>query len=220
MRGAGIKMKVLVVGANGKVGKFLVKQLQDSKKHTVRAMVRKQEQLDVFEKNGIETCLADLEGTVSEIEEVLKGVDAIVFSAGAGGASIDKTLLIDLDGAVKTMEAAKNVGVKRFVLISTFQAHRREHWSKQLKSYYVAKHYADRMLEQMGLTYTIIRPGSLTNDPGTNHVQASVDLSYGTIPREDVARVVIASLDNEKTYNHGFDVTSGTLSIVEALDSL
>ena len=99
-------------------------------------------------EQGFDAVLANLEGSVSELKKVMQGADAVVFSAGSGGSTgYDKTLLIDLDGAVKTMEAAEKVGAKRFVLVSTIQAHRRENWIEELKPYYVAKHYADRMLE-------------------------------------------------------------------------
>ena len=110
-------MKVFVVGANGQIGKHLINLLKDSKEHTVRAMVRKKEQADAFEKVGVETRLADLEGSVDEIAEAAKGCDAIVFTAGSGGhTGADKTLLIDLDGAAKTIEAAQKIGIKRFII--------------------------------------------------------------------------------------------------------
>jgi hypothetical protein len=63
----------------------------------------------------------------------------------------DKTLLVDLDGAVKTMEAAEKIGTKRFIMVSAIQAHRRENWNDKIKHYYVAKHYADKILEQSDL---------------------------------------------------------------------
>ncbi len=99
-------MKVLVVGSNGQIGQRLIQLLKESKEHTVRALVRKKEQADAYEKQDIETVLADLEGTVDSITAAAKGCDAIVFTAGSGGKTgYDKTLLIDLDGAGKTIEA-------------------------------------------------------------------------------------------------------------------
>lgn len=100
-------MKVFVVGANGQIGKHLVNLLKNSDDHTVRAMVRKKEQVAEFEEQGIDTSLADLEGNVDNIANAASGCDAVVFAAGSGGhTGADKTMLIDLDGAVKTMEAA------------------------------------------------------------------------------------------------------------------
>ena len=214
-------MKVLVIGANGKVGQQVVNMLHEHERHTVRAMVRKQEQLEAFQKKGIEAVLADLEGTVDEIAEAAKGCDAIVFSAGSGGhTGADKTLLVDLDGAVKAMEAAEKVGIKRFVMVSSFQTHNRENWPENLKPYYVAKHYADRMLMNSGLNYTIIRPGYLLNEKGTGLVAVAENLNVGSIPREDVARTIVQSLDEPNTYKKAFDLMSGDTEIAEALKSL
>ncbi|EIJ80632.1 YhfK [Bacillus methanolicus PB1] len=214
-------MKVLVVGANGQIGKRLVQLIKESDKHTARAMVRKEEQAKFFQQLGVETAVASLEDSVEKIAEAAKGCDAIVFSAGSGGhTGYDKTLLVDLDGAVKTIEAAEKAGIKRFVMISSFQAHNRENWQESIKPYYVAKHYADRMLEQSELTYTIIRPGWLKNEPGTGKIIAAENLKEGSIPREDVAHTILASLDEENTFYRSFDLMSGDIPISDSLKNL
>ncbi|MFC7373498.1 SDR family oxidoreductase [Fictibacillus iocasae] len=214
-------MNVLLVGANGQIGRQLAELLASSEKHDVTAMIRKPEQAEELESFGAKTVLADLEGSVSDLAQAAKGCDAIVFSAGSGGSTgHDKTLLIDLDGAAKMVEAAQQAGIKRFVMVSALQAHKRENWNAELRPYYVAKHYADKILEQSGLTYTIIRPGGLLNEPGTGKVKAGSDLERGTIPREDVAQTIFAVLDQENTFNRGFDLLSGETSIDEALKNL
>lgn len=110
-------------------------------------MVRKQEQADAYQKQGVETILADLEGTVDSIAEAAKGCDAIVFTAGSGGKTgYEKTLLIDLDGAGKTIEAAEKAGIDRFIMVSAIQANNRKSWHDNILPYYAAKHYADRVL--------------------------------------------------------------------------
>ena len=211
-------MKVFVVGANGQIGKYLVDLLKDSPEHSVRAMVRKEEQSKHLEKNGIESVVVSLTGSVEEITNAAKGCDAIVFTAGSGGSTgADQTLLIDLDGAVKTIEAAENLGINRFIMVSAFQANNRENWNEAIKPYYVAKHYADRALLQSDLNYTIIRPGGLVNEPGTGKVAAAEELERGSIAREDVARTIFASLTEENTYKRSFDLISGDTAIAEAL---
>lgn len=213
-------MNVAVVGANGQIGKQVVGFLKEDG-HTPRAIVRKEEQVQSFEQEGVEAALVDLEGTVEQISNGLKGADAVVFSAGSGGSTgSDKTLLIDLDGAVKTMEAAKEAGIERFIIVSALQAHHRENWNDSLKPYYVAKHFADRALEDSGLTYTIIRPGGLLNEEGTGKVSAAENLERGSIPREDVARTIVASLTEESTFNKGFDLISGSTGIEEAVKNV
>lgn len=215
-------MKVFVVGANGQIGKQLVHLLHKSDEFTVRAMVRKEEQKEAFEKDGIEAVLADLEGTVEHIAEAAKGCDAIVFSAGSGGhTGADKTLLVDLDGAVKTIEAAEQLGIDRFVMVSAFQANNRENWNKKIRHYYVAKHYADRILMDSNLNYTIVKPGGLLNEPGTGKISIGENMQErATIPREDVARVLFEVLGANNTFRKSFDLVSGDVEIKKAIQNI
>lgn len=214
-------MKILVVGANGQIGKFLCEQLARSEKYSVKAMIRKKEQIAEFKKIGVETVLANLEESVDEIAKSAQGCDAVVFTAGSGGhTGLDKTLLIDLDGAVKTIEAAEQVGIDRFIMVSAYQAHNRKNWSEQIKPYYVAKHYADRILEQSDLNYTIIRPGLLINAEAIERISVAENLEGGSIPREDVARTIVATLSEEQTYRRSFDLISGDTPILEALANI
>lgn len=211
-------MKVLVVGSNGQIGQHLIQLLKASNDHTVRAMVRNKEQADTFVQQGVETVLADLEGTVDSIATAAKGCDAIVFTAGSGGKTgDDKTLLIDLDGAGKTIEAAEKAGIDRFIMVSAIQANNRDNWHHNILPYYAAKHYADRVLESSSLTYTIIRPGILSNEPGTGKVSAAENITVGSIPREDVARTIVAALEEKHTYKRAFDLIAGYDPISDAL---
>ncbi|MNW58262.1 SDR family oxidoreductase [Paenibacillus sp. FSL R5-0517] len=214
-------MNVLVIGANGQIGKFVVEQLAQEGKHKVTAMIRKPEQANALKELGADVVIGDLEGSVEDLTEAMKDHNAIVFTAGSGGSTgQDKTLLIDLDGAVKTMEAAEQQGISRYILVSAYGADQREKWSESIKPYYVAKHYADRALFASDLNYTIIRPGGLKNEPGTGKIAVGTDLEPGSIPREDVARVIVASLQEEKTYRMAFDLIAGEHQIDDALGKL
>ncbi|WP_156290085.1 SDR family oxidoreductase [Oceanobacillus salinisoli] len=215
-------MKVLLIGANGQVGKRIVRLLKDSNDHTLRAMVRSEEQAEALKNSGMEAVISNLEGSVEEIAEAIKGSDAVIFTAGSGSKTgPDKTLLVDLDGAVKSMEAAEMAGAKRYVMVSAFQAHNRDSWKDSpIKPYMVVKHYADRILMTTDLNYTIVRPGGLINENGTGRVAAAENLDRGTISREDVARTVVASLTEENTYKRSFDLMSGDSTVEEALKNL
>ncbi len=214
-------MKVFVVGATGQIGNHLINLLQTSEEHTVRAMVRKEEQAEELKKDGYDVAVASLEGSVEDIAKAAKGCDAIVFTAGSGGQTgFDKTLLIDLDGAAKTVEAAEQAGIKRFVIVSALQANTRANWNKEMEPYYVAKHYADKMVEQSDLDYTIIRPGGLLNDAGSGKVSASENLERGSIPREDVAQTIFVALDSKQTFKKSFDLVSGEVGINDALKNI
>lgn len=214
-------MKVLVVGANGKIGRILVNKLQNEKEFQVRAMVRSEEQANAFKERGLDAVVADLEGTVEQIGNAMDGCDAVVFTAGSGSKTgPDKTLTVDLDGAVKTIEAAEAKGVKRFVMVSALQANNRENWNMKIKHYYVAKHYADRILMDSDLDYTIVKPGALLDEPGSGNIQIGETLERGSVPREDVASTIIEVLRNPKTIRRSFDLVSGKIPISEAIANL
>lgn len=217
-------MNVLIVGANGQIGRHLVDILKEEGKHKPVAFVRKEEQVKDFEDKGIEARLGNLEDSVDEIKERMTDIDAVVFTAGSGGSTgAEKTLLIDLDGAVKTVEATKAAGIDRFVMVSAFKADDRDQWNEEIKPYYVAKHYADMWLMDSSLNYTIVRPGMLINEDSIGTVTASTDIGTPddfSIPRIDVAKVIAASLDTEATYEKAFDLVTGKADISDALNKL
>lgn len=217
-------MKVLVVGANGQVGKHLVSQIQKTDELEAKAMIRKQEQASYFKELGAETVIADLEkDDIDAIAEAAAGVDAIVFTAGSGPKTgSDKTMLIDLDGAVKTIEAAKKAGIKRYVMISSFDTTREaiQAAPSSFSPYVAAKHYADVWLRDTDLDYTIIHPGLLTNDPATGQITAAEKVERGEIPREDVASVILAALKEDSTIGKEFQVVGGSVPVDQAVQSL
>lgn len=188
-----------------------------------KAMIRSKEQASFFEELGAETVVADLEESVDSIAKAAEDIDAVVFTAGSGGhTGKDKTVMVDLDGAVKTIEATKSAGVKRFVMISSFDTTREAilEANASFAPYVAAKHYADEWLKRADLDYTIIHPGLLTNDEGTGQVNLAPKVERDEIPREDIARVILASLENDKTIGKEFQVVGGTKSIKEAVESI
>ncbi|GAK04271.1 hypothetical protein JCM19037_2660 [Geomicrobium sp. JCM 19037] len=214
-------MKVLIVGANGQIGKQTVEKMVNDDVFTPTAMVRKEEQVKAFQDMGAETVLQDLEGQVEDIAAAAKGKDAVVFAAGSGGhTGADKTMMIDMDGAIKSMEAAERAGVKRFVIVSAIGVYDRNKWMSKAPYYSAAKHYADEWLMRSGLDYTVIRPGGLTNDRGNGQIKVAKEVERGEIPREDVAETILASLKDEGTIGKDFDMISGTDDIADALKRL
>ncbi len=130
--------------------------------------------------------------------------------------------MIDLDGAVKTIEAAKTAGVKRFIMISSFDTRRQaiQEAPASFAPYVAAKHYADEWLRAADLDYTIIHPGLLTNDKGTGQIKAAADIKIDEIPREDVAKVIVATLENEETVGKEFQIVHGDKPVEEAIHSI
>jgi uncharacterized protein YbjT (DUF2867 family) len=212
-------MKIVIVGANGKIGRQLV-QLFAGTEHQVRAMIRNEEQASELKRLGAdEIVVADLE---KEIDHAIKGCSAVVFTAGSGShTGPDKTELVDKLGAIKTIEKAEAFGVERFIMVSSIYADRPDAGPERIRHYFVAKGVADDRLRASKLNYTIIRPGYLTNDPpkGTVRIGEHIEES-GEIPRGDVARTIVEALENEHTYRRSFDLQTGETPIAEALRSL
>ncbi|GGG96109.1 SDR family oxidoreductase [Staphylococcus pragensis] len=214
-------MSILVIGANGGVGSKLVQQLKDDNV-TFTAGVRKEEQVSSLKEQNIEAILVDVEkDSIEELTEKFNEFDKVIFSVGSGGSTgADKTIIVDLDGAVKAIEASKKANVKHFVMVSTYDS-RREAFdpSGDLKPYTIAKHYADNHLRDSGVTYTIVHPGGLQDEEGTGQIEA--DLYFdgrGVIPREDVATVLKEVVTSEDKYqNQEFQIITGNQSIQDAL---
>lgn len=214
-------MKVLVIGANGQIGKQLVSILSDND-HRVRAMVRDENQREELEKRGGEVVVADLEG---DFRRALEGCDAVIFTAGSGAhTGPDKTELVDRQGAMKAVDLAVEHNMKRFLMVSSMNADTPEDGPEHMRHYFKAKGDADRHLQKSGLNYTIVRPGRLSNDPGIGNIEAAKHIENRSrerqIPREDVAHVMVASLDMENTYRSTFEVLSGDDPIRQALESV
>ena len=203
-------MKVLVVGANGQIGHQVVEKLKD-KGHDPVAMVRKEEQTKQFEDKGIDTVLGDLE---KDFSHAFEGVDTVVFAAGSGGSTgPDMTIVIDQEGAIETVDNAKNAGVKHFVIVSSMGADAPKE-AENIKHYMYAKHRADEHLKASGLDYTIIRPGMLQNDGGTGKVSLSEDnQDFGNVQREDVASVIVQAVDTNKAENKVYTLLEGDTPI-------
>lgn len=205
-------MKTFVVGANGQVARHFAYFVKNEKDIEEVAMIRNTDQKPFFDERGIETVHLDLvKDSIDDIAHAMKGTDAVLFSAGAGGSGYNQTVLIDLDGAIKAMIAAEQAGIKRFVMVSTFRTGREE-MSKDnsLQIYTIAKNYADEWLKnRTDLDWTIIHPGILVNTDGTNQIKVGNDFDINEIPRQDVARVLIEVLKNDNTIKKEFEVLAG-----------
>lgn len=214
-------MNVLVLGANGQVGRHIVEELTE-KGHDAVAMIRKEEQRAEMEKRGAKKIvLGDLE---KDFSHAFDDVDAVIFAAGSGPKTgADKTLTIDLWGSVKAADYAKQKGVKRFVQLGSVGSDDPDAGGEEMKPYLVAKRTADDLLEQSGLDYTIVRPGPLSNDEKTGHIEAAShfeSFENRSIPRADVARTLVEVVDRKNTYGKVFEILQGEAEIAQELDRL
>ncbi|MDQ3966323.1 MAG: NAD(P)H-binding protein, partial [Actinomycetota bacterium] len=171
---------------------------------------------------GAEPALVDLEKEEAEeaVGRAVEGCDAIIFAAGAGpGSGAARKETMDYGGAVKLVEAAEKHGVRRYLMLSAMGASDPESGSEVMQPYLYAKARADERLQESNLNYTIIRPGSLTNEEGTGKIQAAPSIGHrGEISRDDVAETFVAALEAESTYRKTFEILSGDTPISEALE--
>jgi uncharacterized protein YbjT (DUF2867 family) len=214
-------MDVAVAGGHGQIGRRLLRLLAE-RGDRARGLIRNPDHGADLEEIGAEAVLCDLEADDADVARAIAGADAVVFSAGAGpGSGPERKQTVDLGGAVKLIDAAKANGIRRYVIVSSMGADKPPPGDDTFAVYLRAKAAADEALAKSGLDYTIVRPGSLTNDPGTGRIDAAEHLGRrGQIPRDDVAATLIAVLDEPATIGKAFEILSGEKEIAEALRNL
>lgn len=222
-------MKILVIGAHGQIGRQLVQILQTKENCQVIAGLRSASQQEEYQQQNIMTAYVDLTKAQAQLEQVMQGVDVVVFAAGSGGKTgADATMMIDLDGAVKAINAAEKTNVSRFIMISSIKANDRGFWSDNVPPrapesyYYAAKYYADEWLLHSSLDYTILRPARLINQPATGKIQIASQLTQSiddiSITRADVAETVATIIESSRLHKQQFDLANGNTPIAQAVE--
>jgi nucleoside-diphosphate-sugar epimerase len=213
-------VNVVIVGGHGKIAMRLSKILAE-RGDSPRGIIRKTEQADELEEIGAEPIVLDIEN-VDDIDDAFAGAEAVVFAAGAGpGSGPARKLTVDYGGAVKSVDAAIAKEIRRFVIVSSINANHPERWSEEMKPYFEAKADADKFVAESGLDYTIVRPGGLTDDPGSGKVEIAEDVGRsGTVTRDDVALVVAECLNAENAIGKSFDLLGGDTPVAEAIAAL
>lgn len=215
-------IRVAVIGAHGQVGQRILNQLYVRGDEGI-GIVRNPEHGEDLVRLGAEAALLDIESaSADELADVLRGCDAVVFAAGAGGGSgPERKRTVDYGGSVLAAEAARLAGVRRFVQISAIGVDTplAEDTEPGWAAYVEAKRDADESLRGTDLDWTILRPGGLTNDEGTGSVTLGDSVERGSIPRDDVAALVLAVLDRPDTAHRQWEVVGGSAPLAEALSA-
>ena len=211
-------MKVLIVGANGKVGTLLSGKLWAAHDFSPVALIRDVRQQMKFTAFGVPSVVGDIENGVSEF---LPGMDAVVFTAGSGAnTGPDKTIDVDQNAAIRLIDDCAKIGVRRFVMVSAIGADP-ESESDRIRNYLRAKGVADNHLRTSGLDYVILQPGRLQDETGTGRIEVAEDLErHETIAREDVADAIIECLRNYLTIGKTIQMVSGKKMAKEAIAEL
>jgi uncharacterized protein YbjT (DUF2867 family) len=213
-------MDVVVAGGHGRIALKLLKLLAAGG-HRARGLIRNPEHATDLEAIGAEAVTCDLEAE-DDLSPHVRGANAVVFAAGAGpGSGPERKLTVDLGGAVKLIAAAQSAGARRYVIVSSMGSADPSSGSEQMRPYLQAKHDADVAVSESGLDFTIVRPGGLTDDPGTGRVAVAESLGrWGSVPRDDVAAVLLAVLTTDGTIGKTFELVEGESPIEEALREL
>ncbi len=212
-------MDVVIAGGHGQIA-LRLQRLLTAGGHRSRAIIRNPAHAADVGATGAESVVLDLEAIagLQQLTDAVRGADAVVFAAGAGpGSGPERKRTVDYGAAVKLVAAAEAAGVGRYVMISTLGADQPDARGDAMRPYFEAKAEAEEALRASRLVHTIVRPGSLTDDPGTGRVTVAEHLDrWGSIPRDDVAALLVPLLEGRAT-GRTLEVVSGDTPIDEAL---
>jgi nucleoside-diphosphate-sugar epimerase len=213
-------MDVAIAGAHGKVARRLARRLV-ARGDRVRGLIRNPAHADDLRADGSEPVVCDLEqATADEVAQAIAGADAVVFAAGAGpGSGAERKSSMDRDGAVKLLAAARAAEVERYLIVSSVGAENPPAGDDVFGVYLRAKAEADRALMSSDRAWTIVRPVSLTDEPGTGTVHIDVDPVRGKVSRDDVAAVLDAVLHEPRSVYAILYVLAGEDPVEEALEA-
>lgn len=211
---------VAIVGGNGQIARLLHPMLV-ARGHTPVALVRAESYRNRLEAMGAAVRLLDIEhSTVGDFASVLEDADAVVFLAGGGpDGDIERKRTVDLEGSLKSIEAARQTGVSRFVQVSAINVDEPipDSASPVWRAYVEAKRDSDAALRDSGLDWTIIRPGLLTDDPGTGLVELGQDVARAEVPRADVAAVIAEVVESGAGIGAQWNLVSGDTRVADAV---
>jgi uncharacterized protein YbjT (DUF2867 family) len=212
---------VAVAGAHGNIAMRLI-GLLTAEGEPVVGLIRNPEHAADVSRQGADSVVCDLEhAPLDDIEAAIQGVDAVVFAAGAGpGSGAERKLSMDRDGAIKLLAAAEAAGVQRYVIVSAVGAEDPPPGEEIFNVYLRAKAEADAAVKASPLDWTIVRPGRLTDEPGTGRVRLAIEPFRGEISRDDIAAVLARVLSDPRATGLVLYVNSGDDTIEEALEQV
>ncbi|HVQ49152.1 MAG TPA: SDR family oxidoreductase [Mycobacterium sp.] len=215
-------MRIVIAGGHGKIA-LILERLLSQRGDAVAGFIRNPDHAADLRAAGAEALVVDLENaSVDEVATHLRGADAVVFAAGAGpGSGAARKETVDRNAAILLADAAEAAKVGRYVMVSAIAADAEapdDAGDPVFVAYLRAKGAADDdVRSRNALDSTIVRPGHLTNDPGTGRVTVADHTGHGNIPRADVAAVLLAVLDTPGTAGQMFEVISGDTQISDAV---
>jgi uncharacterized protein YbjT (DUF2867 family) len=219
-RSVGGMTRIAIVGGHGQIARQLHPLLLAAG-HEPVALVRRQEQADALAAQGVTTRHLDIEADDERaFGEAFDGCGAVVFAAGGGpDGNLERKRTVDLEGSTKSVAGARAAGIDRFVQISAINVDDPlpDDTEPVWRAYVEAKRDADAHLRESPLAWTVIRPGRLTDDPATGRVRLGTDVARGEVTRADVAAVVAAVLDDERSAGRQWNLVGGDRDVASAI---
>ncbi|OLF18324.1 NAD(P)H-binding protein [Actinophytocola xanthii] len=213
-------MRVVIAGGHGKIALLLTARLA-ARGDTVIGLVRNPDHVGDVRAAGGDALVLDLESTpVEEVAAAVTGADALVFAAGAGpGSGAARKDTVDRAASVLAADAAEQAGVRRFVQVSAMGLDRADDPDTEpvFGAYLRAKAAAEQDLTARTLDWTILRPGHLTDEPATGLVELGTSVTPGSVPRDDVAAVLVALLDAPHTAGQVLELVGGDTPVEDSL---
>ena len=214
-------MHVVIAGGHGKIALRLTARLA-ARADIVTSLVRNPDHRADVEQAGGRPVVVDLEATtVDDLAPILSGADAVVFAAGAGpGSGAARKDTVDRAAAVLLAEAARAAGVHRYLLVSSTGVDDppRPGTDEVWAAYLAAKKAAEEAVRASALAWTILRPGALTDDPGTGRVLlAPPPVPRAEVTRDDTAAVLVALIDTPATAGQILELRAGDTDVDKAV---
>ena len=215
--------RIAIIGGHGKVARRLSRLLTEQG-HQVTSLFRKPDQTGEVRQTGATPRVLDVkESSTEEIARQIEGHDAVVWSAGAGGGNPARTYAVDRDAAIRSMDAASQAGVDRYVMVSYLGASLQHGVSEDdpFFAYAEAKAAADDYLRKTELDWTILGPGRLTLEEPSGRITVDPDVEEAgrDTSRGNVALVAVAVLSEPQTIGTTIDFVDGEMLIEEAIVS-
>lgn len=212
---------VLVLGAGGNVSKHTVPLLIESG-HKVAALVRNPDHAQQLIDAGATAIVQDLTTLDEEgWARLITPFDTVVWSAGAGGGSAERTYAVDRDAAMKAVDALEELGefAPHFIMVSYAGAAEAtaEDDGGSWYAYVESKKAVDKRLLDSDLPFTILGPTRLTDEPSKGlTVLTSVRNADSTTSRELVAEVIVEAVDRGGLQPNPFEFEDGTTPVSQA----
>ncbi|RXW22281.1 hypothetical protein EST38_g3583 [Candolleomyces aberdarensis] len=234
---------VVIIGGHGKIALKLATLLSQAS-NKVYSVIRDESQSQDIQSTGATPVVLSLENDPAEkfTEKFIETqADVVYFAAGAGGkGGEERTKKVDFEGAVKTFDAIEAVTLEggkknpRLILVSAIDVRDPEkipdHYNeddklhservrKAIGAYMHWKYEADKnLVKRSDFDWTILRPGGLTDTPGTGNAHVGQARLGRTISRDDVALALSLLVDREDAAGLAIDLGGGETPIKEGLD--